>query len=41
VKIVAILMFEKMDKIWSTVIWCLEDKKLNEIAKKIIFERRR
>ncbi|MCI76724.1 hypothetical protein A2U01_0097994 [Trifolium medium] len=28
-KMKAILMFEMMDKIWSVVIRCLEDKKVN------------
>ena len=32
VKMEAILMVEKMDKTWSVVIRCLEDKKVKEIA---------
>jgi hypothetical protein len=35
----AILMFEMIDKIWSVVIRCLEDKELMEIAK-VSLERR-
>ncbi|MCI32320.1 hypothetical protein A2U01_0053533, partial [Trifolium medium] len=30
VKMKAILMFRMMDKTWSVVIWCLEDKELME-----------
>ena len=40
VKMEAILMFGMMDKTWSVVIRCLEDKRLMEIAKKVGLERR-
>jgi hypothetical protein len=35
----AILMFGVMDKIWSVIICCIEDKELMEIAK-VSVERR-
>jgi hypothetical protein len=40
VNIEAILMFGMMDKTWSVVIRCLEDKKLMEIVKKVSLEKR-
>ncbi|PNX62689.1 hypothetical protein L195_g061267, partial [Trifolium pratense] len=36
----AILMFGMMDKTWSVVIRCLDDKELMEMAKKVGLERR-
>ncbi|MCI62855.1 hypothetical protein A2U01_0084112, partial [Trifolium medium] len=40
VKMEAILMFGMIDKTWSVVIRCLEDKELMEIAKNVGLERR-
>ena len=40
VKMEAILMFGMMDKTWSVVTRCLEDKKLMEMVKMVGLERR-